>query len=139
MTDDQKNQPTNDAHPGDITRRNFAALLVGAGLAATVQSAATVGLEVIETDVEIKTPDGTCDAAFIHPKTGSHPGVLIWPDAFGLRPSMREMGKRLAAQGYSVLVPNPFYRVGKAPMFEDASTVDFAANRAKLGPLMASV
>ena len=65
--------------------------------------------------------------------------MLIWPDAFGLRPSMREMGKRLAAQGYSVLVPNPFYRVGKAPMFEDASTVDFAANRAKLGPLMASV
>ena len=49
---------------------------------------------MVERDVEIKTPDGTCDAAFIHPKSGSHPGVLIWPDAFGLRPSMREMAKR---------------------------------------------
>src|SRR5437879_4422971 len=140
MTDDQKNQPTNDAHLGDITRRDFAALLMGAGMAATVKSAAAVGLEVVETDVEIKTPDGTCDAAFIRPKTGSHPGVLIWPDAFGLRPSMREMGKRIAAEGYSVLVPNPFYRVSKAP-FTDGSNFNFQnpADMAKLQPLMASV
>ena len=104
------------------------------------QSAAAAGLEVVETDVEIKTPDGTCDAAFIHPKTGSHPGVLIWPDAFGLRPSMRDMAKRIAAEGYSVLVPNPFYRVSKAP-FTDASTFNFQnpADMAKLQPLMASV
>ena len=59
------------------------------------------------------------------PTTGSHPGVLIWPDAFGLRPSMRDIGKRVAAEGYSVLVPNPFYRVGKAPMFADASSFNF--------------
>jgi len=142
MTDDQKNQPTNNARPGDITRRNFAAFLVGAGLAATVQSAATVGLEVMETDVEIKTPDGTCDAAFIRPKTGPHPGVLIWPDAFGLRPSMRAIARRIASEGdgYSVLVPNPFYRVSKAP-FTDASSFNFqnADDMAKLRPLMASV
>src|SRR5580692_11514119 len=140
MTDDQRNQPTNDVHPGDITRRDFAALLVGASLAATVQSAAAAGLEVAETNVEIKTPDGTCDAAFIHPKTGAHPGVLIWPDAFGLRPSMREMGKRIAAEGYSVLVPNPFYRISKAP-FTTASNFSFSnpADRAKLTPLMTSV
>jgi carboxymethylenebutenolidase len=94
---------------------------------------------VVETDVEIKTPDGTCDAAFIHPSSGSHPGVLLWADAFGLRPSMREMGKRLAEQGYSVLVPNPFYRMGKAPFFTDASTVDFAKDRGKIMPLMGSV
>src|ERR1700719_5277194 len=99
MTDDQKNQPTKDAHSGDITRRDFAAIVVGAGLAATIQSAAAVGLEVVETDVEIKTPDGTCDAAFIPPKTGSHPGVLIWPDAFGLRPSMRAIARRIASEG----------------------------------------
>ena len=104
MTDDQTDQPTYDAHPGDITRRDFAALLVGAGLAATVQSAAAAGLEVTETDVEIKTPDGVCDAAFIRPKRGSHPGVLIWPDAFGLRPSMRAIARRIASEGagYSV-------------------------------------
>jgi dienelactone hydrolase len=142
MTADPKNQPTNNAQLGDITRRDFGTLLVGAGLAATVQSAAAAGLDVVETDVEIKTPDGTCDATFIHPKTGSHPGVLIWPDAFGLRPSMRAIARRIASEGdgYSVLVPNPFYRVSKAP-FTDASTFSFqnADDMAKLRPLMASV
>src|SRR5713101_865960 len=125
MTEDQKNQQKNDAQPGDIARRDFVALSVAAGLAATAGSAEAAGLDVVETDVEIKTPDGTCDAAFIHPKTGSHAGVLIWPDAFGLRPSMRDIAKRLAADGYSVLVPNPFYRVAKAPVVEDASTFNF--------------
>jgi carboxymethylenebutenolidase len=140
MTDDQENQPLNDTHPKDITRRNFAAILVGAGLATTLQSAEAAGPEVVETDVEIKTPDGTCDAAFIHPKSGSHPGVLIWPDAFGLRPSMRAMGRRIAAEGYSVVVPNPFYRVSKAP-FTDASNFNFQNpdDMAKLRPLMTSV
>jgi carboxymethylenebutenolidase len=127
MTEDQK----------DIGRRDFV-VSVTAGLAAVTASGA--GLEVVETNVDIKTPDGTCDAAFIRPKTGTHAGVLLWPDAFGLRPWTREMGKRLAAEGYSVLVPNPFYRVSKAP-FTDASTFNFAnqADMAKLRPLMASV
>jgi len=140
MRDDQKNQTTNDAHPGDLTRRDFATLLVGAGLAATVQSTAAADPEVVEADVEIKTSDGTCDAAFIHPKSGSYPGVLVWPDAFGLRPSMRAIGRRISAEGYSVLVPNPFYRVAKAP-FSDASSFNFqnADDLAKLKPLMASV
>lgn len=97
-------------------------------------------MTVIERDVEISTPDGTCNAAFIHPKTGSHPGVLIWPDAFGLRPSMRDIGKRIAGEGYSVLVPNPFYRVAKAP-FLTASNFSFQNpdDMAKLAPLRASV
>ena len=86
MTDDPKNQPTNDSPIKDITRRDFAVLVVGAGLAATIPAAAAADLELIETDVEIKTPDGTCDAAFIRPKSGSHPGVLIWPDAIGSPP-----------------------------------------------------
>ncbi len=134
------NQHKNDTQPGDIARRDFVALSVGAGLAATAGSGEAAGLDIVETEVEIKTPDGTCDAAFIHPKTGSHAGVLIWPDAFGLRPAMRDMAKRLAADGYSVLVPNPYYRVGKAP-FSDASTFSFQnpADMAKLRPLMASV
>jgi carboxymethylenebutenolidase len=140
MTQDQKNQPKNDTQPGDLARREFVGLSVAAGLAASAGSAEAAGLEVVETDVEIKTPDGTCDAAFIHPKSGTHPGVLLWPDAFGLRPWTREMGKRLAAEGYSVLVPNPFYRVSKAP-FTDGSTFNFQnqADMAKLRPLMASV
>jgi carboxymethylenebutenolidase len=140
MTDDPKNQHTNDTPIKDITRRDFAVLVVGAGLAATIPSAAAADVELIETDVEIKTPDGTCDAAFIRPKSGSHPGVLIWPDAMGLRPSMRGIGRRIAADGYSVVVPNPFYRISKAP-FTDASTFDFKNpnDMAKLMPLMASV
>jgi carboxymethylenebutenolidase len=140
MTNDQKNRQTNDAQPGDLTRRDFATLLVGAGLAATVPSTAAADVELIETDVEIKTPDGTCDAAFIRPKSGSHPGVLVWPDAFGLRPSMRGIGKRIAADGYSVLVPNPFYRVRKAPVL-DFSNFSFQNpdDMAKIKSLMGSV
>ena len=139
MTEDQRNEETNDAHSGDIARRDFVALSVSAGLAATAGRAAGA-IEVVETDVEIKTPDGTCDAAFIRPKTGSYPGVLIWPDAFGLRPATRGIAKRLAAEGYSVLVPNPFYRVSKAP-FTDASNFNFQnpTDMAKIRPLMASV
>jgi carboxymethylenebutenolidase len=139
MTEDQRNERKNDPQPGDIARRDFVALSLTAALAATAGSAAAAP-DIVETDVEIKTPDGTCDAAFIHPKSGSHPGVLLWPDAFGLRPTMRDMAKRLAADGYSVLVPNPFYRVSKAP-FTDASSFSFQnpADMAKLRPLMASV
>src|SRR5215468_5541727 len=140
MAKDEKKQE-NDVQPGDIGRRDFVALSV-AGIAASASwASAAAALEVVETNVDIKTPDGTCDAAFIYPKTGSYPGVLIWPDAFGLRPAFREMAKRLAAEGYSVLVPNPFYRVAKAPVFGDVSKFDFQnqADRAKLGPLMGSV
>ncbi len=140
MKKNKQDHQNDNVSLGDVARRDFVALSVAAGLAATAGSAAAAGLEIVETNVEIKTPDGTCDAAFIHPRTGSHPGVLIWPDAFGLRPSMREIAKRIAAEGYSVLVPNPFYRVTKAP-FSDASNFNFQnpADMAKLQPLMASV
>src|ERR1700675_1702906 len=136
MANDQ--DPKNDNESSsDLHRRDFVAMSVAAGIAAA-GSAAGAGMPVVETDVMIKTPDGMCDAAFIHPKTGSHPGVLIWADAFGLRPSMREMAKRIAAEGYSVLVPNPFYRLTKAP-FTDASNFNFATDMGKIQPLMASV
>jgi carboxymethylenebutenolidase len=130
MKEDQKDE---------IGRRDFVGLSVATGLAAAAVASAAEP-DVVEINVEIKTPDGTCDAAFIHPKSGSHAGVLVWPDAFGLRPATRDIGKRLAAAGYSVLVPNPFYRVSKAP-FTDASGFDFQnpADMAKLRPLMASV
>lgn len=139
MNEDPTNLQRTGAPASDIARRDFVALSVTAGLAATAGSA-SASPAVVETDVEIKTPDGVCDAAWIHPPKGSRPGVLLWPDAFGLRPAMREMAKRLAAEGYSVLVPNPFYRVSKAP-FTDASTFSFQnpADMAKLRPLMASV
>src|SRR5207247_9937690 len=93
-------------------------------------------------DPPIKTPDRTRDAAYIRPKTGFHARVVIWPDAFGLRPSLRAIARRIASacDRYSVLVPNPLYRVSKAP-FTDASTFNFQNpdDMAKLKPLMASV
>src|SRR5215212_2938910 len=101
---------------GLVTRRQFGAL-VGAGIALMlpkVVNAATV----TESDVSIKTPDGTADCYFVHPATGTAPGVLVWPDIFGLRPAFRQMSKRLAESGYSVLVVNPFYRTKKAPTAE---------------------
>jgi carboxymethylenebutenolidase len=133
------NKDPKDQSVGDLSRREFVTS-VAAGIVAA-SSAADAQSNVMEMEVQIKTPDGTCDAAFIHPNTGAHPAVLIWPDAFGLRPAMREFGKRLAAEGYSVLVPNPFYRLAKAPVFEDPSKFNFAnqADMAKLQPLMASI
>ncbi len=140
MANAPKGNRGNEGHPEDIGRRGFVTGSVTAGFAASAASGSAADPGVLETDVEIKTPAGTCDAAFIRPKNGTHPGVLVWPDAFGLRPSMREIGRRVAAEGYAVLVPNPFYRVAKAP-FSDASTFNFQnpADMAKLRPLMASV
>jgi carboxymethylenebutenolidase len=96
---------------GLITRRQFG-VLVAAGVSMMLPEDADAQ-QTSERDVEIKTPDGTCDAYFVYPSTGSAAAVLIWPDIFGLRPAMRTMGKRLASSGYSVLVVNPFYRAGK--------------------------
>ena len=140
MNDPHDSNELRDA--GDtLSRRDFITRSVAAGVAVAAGSALAAAPPVVETNVTIKTTDGLCDAAFIHPATGSHPGVLIWPDAFGLRPAMRNIGKRIAAEGYSVLVPNPFYRVAKAPQFDSASSFDFQnqAEMAKLKPLMGSV
>jgi len=127
----------------EITRRDFVSITVGASIAAAAGGTEAMAQQrIVETNVEIKTPDGTCDAAFIHPAAGAHPAVLIWPDAFGLRPSMRDMAQRLAQEGgYSVLVPNPFYRVAKSPVFDNASNFNFGdpAQRNKLTPLMGSI
>jgi carboxymethylenebutenolidase len=98
---------------GWVTRRQFG-VLVGAGIAMMLPKVVDA-VTVTESDVTIKTPDGTCDAYFVHPATGTAAAVVVWPDIFGLRPAFRQMGKRLAESGYSVLVVNPFYRTQKAP------------------------
>ena len=98
---------------GLVTRRQFGALL-GAGMVMMLPR--VVGaVAVTESDVSITTPDGTADCHFVHPATGTAPGVLMWPDIFGRRPAFHQMAKRLAESGYSVLVVNPFYRVKKSP------------------------
>jgi carboxymethylenebutenolidase len=101
---------------GLVTRRQFG-VLVGAGISLMLPRVVNA-IAVAESDVTITTPDGSADAYFVHPSSGTAPGVLMWPDIFGLRPAFRQMGKRLAESGYSVLVVNPFYRVKKAPTAE---------------------
>ncbi|HEY4342499.1 MAG TPA: dienelactone hydrolase family protein [Steroidobacteraceae bacterium] len=119
-----------------LSRREFGALTVGAGLLSLVPpgayAAATTGA-----DVNITTPDGTCDAYFVHPSKGKHPAVLIWPDIFGLRPAFKQMATRLAESGYSVLVINPFYRIQKAPT--STTTTFDASTRAALTKMMGSL
>lgn len=141
MTRAQSSPEPEAAGPDDPGRRHFVAQSAAVGLAAASGAASAAELAVAEHDVRIPTASGTCDAAFLHPASGSYPGVLVWTDAFGLRPAFRELGRRLAAQGYAVLVPNPFYRVARAPVFGDVSKFDFGnpADRAKLQPLMGSV
>lgn len=140
MMDEKRDRENNDNSARDLSRRDFVAMSLAAGLAAAAGSASAAEMPVVETDVDVKTPDGACNAAFIHPTTGAHPAVIIWADAFGLRPALRDMGKRLAADGYSVLVPNPYYRLTRDPGI-DTATFNFQnpTDRAKLTPLMGSV
>ena len=109
---------------GLVTRRQFGVLL-GAGMALLLPEVANA-VAVTESDVTVTTPDGTADCYFVHPASGTAPGVLVWPDIFGLRPAFRQMGKRLAESGYAVLVVNPFYRVKKAPTAEAGAKTPIA-------------
>ena len=102
---------------GKVTRKQFG-IILGAGVAMMLPKVANA-MAVTESDVNVTTPDGTADCYFVHPASGTAPGVLIWPDIFGLRPAFRQMGKRLAESGYAVLVVNPFYRSKKAPTAPD--------------------
>jgi carboxymethylenebutenolidase len=109
---------------GLVTRKQFGVML-GAGVAMLLPKVANAAA-VTESEVTVKTPDGTADCYFVHPATGTAPGVLVWPDIFGLRPAFRQMGKRLAESGYSVLVVNPFYRAKKAPTADQGAATPIA-------------
>jgi carboxymethylenebutenolidase len=116
-----------------ISRRDFTALSLAVGVTASSGASAAGAADMLDTDVVVSTPSGSCDAALIHPKgNGPWPGVILFPDIFGLRATMREMAARLASNGYTVLVPNPFYRSSKAPGLP--ITLDFANadDRAKI-------
>ena len=123
---------------GAVSRRQFGALTLGAGVMALVPPVAGAA-EVTESEVQIRTPDGTADAYFVYPTKGAHPGVLIWPDIFGLRPAFRQMGKRLAQSGYAVLVVNPFYRQQKAPTAPEHPDFNDPATRSALMALMGAL
>jgi carboxymethylenebutenolidase len=121
-----------------ISRRQFGALTLGAGMISLLPAVANAA-EVVESEVQIKTPDGMADAYFVHPAKGAHPAVLVWPDIFGLRTSFRQMGRRLAESGYSVLVINPFYRMKKAPTAPDRADFSDPAVRDMLMGQMGSL
>ncbi len=113
-----------------LSRREFGALTLGAGLTSIFAPVARGDeLAVTESEVNIRTPDGTADTYFVSPSKGAHPAVLLWPDIFGLRPAFRQMGKRLAQSGYSVLVVNPYYRTRRAPTAPEHADFDDPATR----------
>jgi len=117
-----------------VSRREFGALAAGAGMAFVLQRPANA-VAVTESDVKIKTPDGTADCYFVHPASGAAAGVIMWPDILGLRPAFRQMGKRLAESGYAVLVVNPFYRMKPAPVVPDGAKFSDPAVRNAVMPL----
>lgn len=121
-----------------MTRRRFGALGVAMGLMAVLPRAANA-LDVSESGVEVRTPDGVADCYFVHPASGAHAGVLIWPDILGLRPAFRRMARRLAESGYAVLVVNPYYRRQRAPVIPDGATYAEQSTRDIVMPLYQSL
>lgn len=119
---------------GLLSRRQFNSLAVGVALAMVLPRAADA-FDVTETEVNVTTPDGTADCYFVHPASGRYPGVIIWPDILGLRPAFRQMGKRLAESGYSVLVINPYYRSARSPVVGEGASFQDPAVRETVMPM----
>lgn len=121
-----------------LTRREFGAAAAAVAAYAALPRVANAA-EVKSSDVVIKTPDGEAEAFFVAPSGGKSPAVLIWVDAFGLRPAFRQMATRLAESGYAVLVPNPYYRVTKVPALPEGLDFGKPDDRAKIMALMSKL
>lgn len=117
-----------------LSRRQVGFAGSAAVLMATLPRSANAA-DVTETDVTITTPDGEADAYFVHPSSGTHPGILIWPDILGLRPAFRQMGRRLAEAGYSVLVINPYYREATSPVVDKGASFQDEETRNHVLPM----
>ena len=122
---------------GRISRRGFSAVSAMAALAASTQIEAATAGGLAESMVSFAAPGGTMDAFFVHPAMGKHPAVIMWPDIASLRDACKVMARRLAAAGYSVIVPNPFYRDAPAPQFADFNAFRTGDGFKKVGPWMA--
>jgi len=116
-----------------LSRREFSKLGMGAALVMMLPAVANA-LELVEEEVLVETPDGTADCYFVHPASGAHAAVIVWPDIMGIRTSFRMMGKRLAESGYSVLVVNPYYRTAKGAVIEDGESFGQPEVRTRLMP-----
>jgi len=125
-------------HDPTVSRRTFMKATAAAAVLTSVPAVAQG--KVVEKDVNVPMASGTCDAALFYPEgKGTWPAVLVWTDILGLRPVFREMGRRLAAEGYVVLVPNPFYRSAKSPVVGDSFNFSNPADRAKVMPMAAAL
>jgi carboxymethylenebutenolidase len=125
-----------------LSRRQFAALgatAVGAMGMGTVVSAQDLPAGLAESSVSITTPDGNCDALFVHPADGKHQAVIMWPDIGGLRPAFVTMARGLAASGYAVLLVNQYYRSSKAPVMQSISEFFTPDGRARLTPMIGKI
>lgn len=117
----------------ELSRREFAKRTTAVAIAALLPSVANA-MDVTEADVLVETPDGEADCYFVHPATGKHPAVIIWPDIVSIRPAFKAMGKRLAESGYAVLVMNPYYRTARGTLVEPGQTFRDPAVREMLMP-----
>lgn len=138
MCDENTVDDAEQALSDGLTRRQLGLAIGAGGLAAWLPSTAAAG-DLVESDVSITTPDGVADAYFVHPAKGKHAAVLIWPDILGLRPAFRLMGKRLAGDGYAVLVVNPYYRTAKSPVVSEGQSFRDPEVREKVFPLARSL
>lgn len=116
-----------------LTRRGFGKMGAGAAMLAMLPPVANAQ-DVTESEVMIETPDGTADAYFVHPSSGAHAAVMVWPDVMSIRPAFRAMGKRLAQAGYSVLVVNPYYRTHKGDIISEGESFRDTPVRERIQP-----
>lgn len=125
-------------HDPTVSRRAF---VMGTAAAVMLNSTASnAQTNVVEKDVNVPMASGVSDSALFYPEgKGPWPAVLVWTDILGLRPVFREMGRRLAAEGYVVLVPNPFYRNAKAPVVDGSFDFSKPEDRAKVMPFAAAL
>ena len=126
-------------HDPTVSRRAFVVSTAATAVVLSTSSAAAQP-KVVERDVNVPMASGVSDSALFYPEgNGTWPAVLVWTDILGLRPVFREMGRRLAAQGYIVLVPNPFFRNAKAPVVDGSFDFSKPEDRAKVMPLAAAL
>jgi len=128
-----------------VNRRQFAALGASVGLGGALAACAPVegvgtsgGSGVSQRNVSFAAPGGTMDGVFLHPASGTHPGVILWPDIAGVRPAKIEMARRLASEGYAVLVANPYYRSVAGQPFADFEEWRGQGGMEKVRPWMAA-
>jgi carboxymethylenebutenolidase len=125
-------------HDPTVSRRSFMAATAATAMLTSMPAMAQA--KVVEKDVNVPMASGVSDSALFYPEgKGTWPAVLVWTDILGLRPVFREMGRRLAAEGYVVLVPNPFYRNAKAPVVDGSFDFSKPEDRAKVMPMAAAL